>query len=169
MVSGSTLLSKIKCILLIGTEGAVLCACLTLCDPMDCSPPGSSVHGDSPSKNTGMSCHALLQGIFPTQGSNPRFPQCRWILYCLRHKGSSWRSRIQKKRVSMNLLITFPCSGHINLSICLYWCCCSVAQSHLTLCDPMACSPPGSSVCGISQARILECICHFVLQGIFLI
>ena len=40
-------------------------------DPMDCSLPGSSVHGDSPSKNTGVGRHALLQGIFPTQGSNP--------------------------------------------------------------------------------------------------
>ena len=51
---------------------AVLCLfaqlCLTLCNPMDCSPPGSSVHGDSPGKNTGVGCHALLQGIFPTQG-----------------------------------------------------------------------------------------------------
>ena len=35
---------------------------LTLCDSMDCSPPGSSVHGDSPGKNTVVSCHALLQG-----------------------------------------------------------------------------------------------------------
>ena len=41
--------------------------CPTLCDPMDCSPPGFSVHGDSPGKNTGVGCHALLQGIFPTQ------------------------------------------------------------------------------------------------------
>ena len=48
-------------------------SCPTLCDPMDCSPPGSSVHGDSSGKNTGVGCHALLQGIFPTQGSNPRF------------------------------------------------------------------------------------------------
>ena len=32
-----------------------------LCDPMDCSPSGSSVHGDSPSRNTGVGCHALLQ------------------------------------------------------------------------------------------------------------
>jgi len=38
---------------------------------MDCSLPGSSVHGDSPGKNTGVGCHALFQGIFPTQGSNP--------------------------------------------------------------------------------------------------
>ena len=40
---------------------------LTLCNPLDCSPPGSSVHGDSPGKNTGVGCHSLLQWIFPTQ------------------------------------------------------------------------------------------------------
>ena len=39
---------------------------LTLCNAMDCSPPGSSVRGDSPGKNTGVGCHALLQGIFLT-------------------------------------------------------------------------------------------------------
>ena len=36
-------------------------SCPTLCDTLDCSPPGSSVHGDSPGKNTGVGCHALLQ------------------------------------------------------------------------------------------------------------
>ena len=41
-----------------------------ICDPTDCSPPDSSLHGDSPDKNTGMSCHALLQVIFPTQVSH---------------------------------------------------------------------------------------------------
>ena len=50
-------------------------------DPVDCSPPGSSVHGDSLGKNTGVGCHALLQGIFSTQGSNPDLPHCRQILY----------------------------------------------------------------------------------------
>ena len=45
-------------------------SCPTPCDPVDCSPPGSFVHGISPGKNTGVGCHALLQGIFPTQGSN---------------------------------------------------------------------------------------------------
>ena len=53
-------------------------SCLTLCHPVDGSPPGSSVHGVSLGKNTGVSCHALLQGIFPTQGSNP-------CLLCLLH------------------------------------------------------------------------------------
>ena len=43
---------------------------LTLCNSVGCSSPGYSVHGDSPGKNTGVGCHALLQGIFPTQGSN---------------------------------------------------------------------------------------------------
>ena len=56
----------------------LLQSCLNLCDPMDCSPPGSSVHGHSPGKNTGVGCHALLHGIFPTQGSNPH-------LLCLLH------------------------------------------------------------------------------------
>ena len=43
-------------------------SCPTLCDPMNCSLPGSSVHKDSPGKNTGVGCHALLQGIFPYLG-----------------------------------------------------------------------------------------------------
>ena len=61
-------------------ESAVLCLvsqlCPTLCDSMDCSPPGSSVYGDSPGKHTGVACHVLVQGIFPTQGSSPGLPHC---------------------------------------------------------------------------------------------
>ena len=57
---------------------AVLCLvtqlCLALCDPMDCSPPGSSVHGDSAGKNTEVGCRAFVQGIFPNQGSDPGLP-----------------------------------------------------------------------------------------------
>ena len=52
--------------------------CLTLCNTIDCSPPGSSLHGHSPGENTGVNCHALLQGIFLTQGLNP-------CLLCLLH------------------------------------------------------------------------------------
>ena len=69
-------------------EGLLLNLCLvaqlcpTLCDPMDCSLPGPSVHGDSPGKNMGVGCHALLQGIFPTQGLN-------LCLSCLLH----WQAR----------------------------------------------------------------------------
>ena len=50
---------------------------------MDCSPPGSSVRGDSPGKNTGAGCHALLEGIFPTQGWNLN------LLYLLHWQGGS--------------------------------------------------------------------------------
>ena len=42
----------------------------TLCDPMGCRPPGSSVQWDFPGKDTGVGCYFLFQGIFPTQGSN---------------------------------------------------------------------------------------------------
>ena len=63
-------------------------SCLTLGDPMDCTLPGSSVHGDSPGKNTGVDSLFLLQGIFPNQGSNPDLPRCRQILYLLSHQRS---------------------------------------------------------------------------------
>ena len=100
---------------------AVLClvsqSCLTLCNPMDCSPTGSSVLRDSLGKNTGMGCHALLQGIFPTQRSNP----------CLLH----WQAD------------SLPLS-HLGSSqfVCL------VAESCTTLCNPVDCGPPGSSIHG---------------------
>ena len=65
-------------------------SCLTLCNPMDSSLPGSSVHGDSPGKNTGVGCHSLLRRIFPTQGSNPGLRHCRWLLYCLSNQGNPY-------------------------------------------------------------------------------
>ena len=43
---------------------------------------------DFPGKSTGVGCHVLLQGIFPTQGSNPGLPHCRQTLYHLNHQGS---------------------------------------------------------------------------------
>ena len=76
-------------------------SCQTLCDTMNCSPPGSFVHGNSPGKNNAVGSHVFLQGIFPTQGSNPSLPYCRWIFYHLSpwilewisypfSRGSSW-------------------------------------------------------------------------------
>ena len=55
---------------------------------MDCSLPGSFVHGHSLGKSTGVGCHALLQGIFPIQGSNSGVLRCRQILYHLSRQGS---------------------------------------------------------------------------------
>ena len=55
--------------------------CLTLCNPVD-----SSVHGNSPGKNTGVSCHAFFQGIFPTWVSSI----ADIFYYHLNHQGSTW-------------------------------------------------------------------------------
>ena len=69
---------------LIGVQKQVLSR-VRLCSSMDCSPPGSSVHGIFPGKNTGVGCHFLLQGIFPTQGLNPGLLNRRRIPYHLSH------------------------------------------------------------------------------------
>ena len=61
-------------------------SCLTLCNPMDCSPSGSSVHGIP--KNTRVGCHVLLQRIFPTQGSNLHLLHWQADSLPLRHLGS---------------------------------------------------------------------------------
>ena len=58
-------------------------SCPTLCNPVDCSPPGSSVHGDSLGKNTGVACRALLQSIFQIQESNLN------LLYLLHYQAGS--------------------------------------------------------------------------------
>ena len=63
-------------------------SCPTLCDLMDWSQPGFSLPGDSSGKNTRVGGHALLQGILPTQGSNPHLPHYRQILFHLSHQGS---------------------------------------------------------------------------------
>ena len=60
---------------------------------VDQSYPTLRPHGlyspwDSPGENTGVGSLSLLQGIFPTQGSNPGHPHCRQILYQLSHKGT---------------------------------------------------------------------------------
>ena len=61
--------------------------CATLCSSMDRSLPGTSVHSDSPGKNTVVGCRAR-KGIFPTQGSNPGLPHCGQILHYLSHEGN---------------------------------------------------------------------------------
>ena len=62
--------------------------CPTLCDPMDCSFPGSSVHGDSPGKNTGMGSCSFLHRVFSTQGVKPGSPSLQVDPSCLSHQGS---------------------------------------------------------------------------------
>ena len=95
---------------------------------MDCSPPGSSVHGIFPGKKTGMSCYIHLQGIFPTQGLNLQLPH--------------W----QVNSLPLSCLVsqlTFAAAAK-SLQLCR------------TPYDPIDGSPAGSPVPGILQARTLE-------------
>ena len=57
-------------------------------DPIDCSPPRSSVHGFLQARILEWVAIPFSRGVFPTQGSNPSFPHCRQILYYLSHRGS---------------------------------------------------------------------------------
>ena len=138
----------------------------TLCNPMDCSPPGLLCPWNSPGQNTGVGSLSLLQGIFPTQGSNPGLLHCRWILYQLSHKGSP---RILEWVAYPFLQCIFPTQesnrGLLHYRWILYQLsyqgspkllCALSLQSCQTLCNPMDCSLPGSSVLGIFQAQVLE-------------
>ena len=102
-------------------------SCPTLCNPRDCSLPGSSCPWDSPGKNNGVGCHALLQGIFHTQGSN----------LCL-----FWQA----------VSLPIAPAGEPPLTVWVS----EVTQSCPTLRDSMDYSLPGLSVHGIFQAIVLE-------------
>ena len=92
---------------------------LTLCDPMDYSPPGSSVCGILQArilKNTGVHSHFLLQGIFPAQGLNPGLSHYRQIIYHLRHQESpEWSLLV--------ILESHSLVGKAHMSIGSYWTC----------------------------------------------
>ena len=119
-------------------------------------PHGLYSPGNSPGQNTGVGSLSLLQRIFLTQELNQGLLYCKWILYQLSCQGSgrelmggsrplerkadhrgagedSWESLGQQGGESETL-----------------------SRSVMSVCDPMDCSPPGSSVQGISQARRLE-------------
>ena len=113
--------------------------CPTLCDPMDCSPSGSSVHGISQAR--------ILEwvDISSSRGSSQPRDQTHisYIsLWLLQQQQKNKDERLKEKtvlRFSMLLLLLLSHFSHVQL-----------------FCDPVACSLPGSSVHGISQARILE-------------
>ena len=100
---------------------------MTLCDPIDCSPLGSSAHGTLSGKSTGVGCHFFLQGNLPDLGIKPLSPiLLHWQANSLplSHLGSPLYIRYQFSSVQFS----------------------SVSQSCLTLRDPMDCSTPGSPV-----------------------
>ena len=125
----------------ISGESEVTQSCLTLCNPMDCSPPGSS------------SVHEIFQA---------RILERVVISY---YKGSSqprdqthisW-IELRSPTLQANSLPSEP-PGNPN-----QWSCVLIVQSHLTLCHPVDCSWPGSSLHGIFLARILESNSHSVM------
>ena len=91
--------------------------CPNPCNPMDCSLLGSFVHGDSPGKNTGVGCHAFLQGIFLSTGLNRR------LLCLLPHNECHILSTLgitSKEGVSRILGIRFFCGYFIHNIFILY-------------------------------------------------
>ena len=67
-------------------------SCPTFCDPMDCSPPCSSVHGIFQARVLEWVVISYSRAIFPKQGLNPDLPHCRQTLYSLSHQGSPYDS-----------------------------------------------------------------------------
>ena len=82
--------------------------CLTLCHPMDCSPPGSPVHGMLQARIQERVASFLLQGIFLTQGSHPSLSHCRQILYRLSHQGTPYYLSLPIKAMHIVLLSSKP-------------------------------------------------------------
>ena len=113
---------------------------------------------NSPGKSSGVGSHFLFQGIFLTQGLNRGVSHCRQIPYHLSHQVQSlqnklwgqklikWNLPSSKEKVSLTLKSSVTQKKSETTQLCP------------TLCDPMGCSLPGSSVHGILQARILEWI-----------
>ena len=95
-----------------GVKLSVLClvaqSCLTLCDPIYCSPPGASVHRIFQARMLELGCHADLQEIFLTQGLDPGLRHCRWILYCL--------SPLGELQIQCNLCVLL----HLALCLCIH-------------------------------------------------
>ena len=98
-----------KCKLVATMENSMLVyllSCVQLLQVQGLQPARLLCPWDFPGKNTGVGCHFLLQGIFPTQRSNTGLLHCRLILYQLSHQGSLWR-------FLRKLKIELPCNPAI--------------------------------------------------------
>ena len=137
-------------------------SCPTLCDLMDYYSPWNS-----PGHNTGVGSLSLFQGIFPIQGSKASLPHCRRILYQLSHKGSprilEWEdypfSRGSSRPRNQTRVSCIAGGFFTNWAIREALIVKRFVEllSHVRFFrDPLDCSPSGSSVHGISQAKVLE-------------
>ena len=130
------------------SSNLVLCArllqlCLTLCEHVDCSPPGSSVLVNSPGKNTGVGCHALHPGIEPMSRVSPALASGFFTT------SATWEDIISawEARLINCFSLFIPQVWKVKVL---------VTQSCPTLCNPINYKPAGSTVHRILQARILE-------------
>ena len=143
-------------------------------------PAGLLCLWDSPGKNTGVGCHTLLPQIFPTQGLNPHLlrllhqqggslpltppgkPSTVIYFVLKTNKHISYLEPLKKPR---NNWFHWPKTGPQLEQLNGVQRSCLVTKSCPTLCDPMDCSLPGSSVLGVSQARILEWVAISFSRG----
>ena len=138
-------------------------------------PHGLHSPWNSSGQNTGVSSLSLLQGIFPTQGSNPGLPHCRWGCWASFTSWAPREARTIKPILNRYRLIQIIFASYVSFADCLFQ---GVGLCHLgyqicghrvvhaavakslqtcpTLFDPVDRSPPGSAVHGILQARTLE-------------
>ena len=109
-------------------------SCPTLCDPWTVACTRLLRPWDFLGKSTGEGCHFLLQGIFPTQGSNPGLPHCRQTLYRLSHPGSPGDSQrgCKKRNSPCRGLQLFSENGRGHQPIPK----CQVGSSHFCFSDP---------------------------------
>ena len=139
---------------------------LTMSDPTDCSPPGSSVDGILQARILEWVAIPFSGGVFLDQGTEPKSPALQadslplklLLLLLLSRFSRVWlcatpQTEAHQAPRSLGFSrhehwsgLPFPSPMHES----------EVAQSCLTLSDPMNCSPPGSSIHGIFQARVLE-------------
>ena len=155
-----------------------LCCATLSCSDMSNSlrPPGLQpacllCPQNSPGKNTEVGSHALLQGVFQTQGLNAGLLHCRCLLYYVNHQGSPrileqvaysfsrGTSQIRNRTGVSCITCEFFTSSATRKKES------EVAQLCPTLCDPMDCSRPGSSIHGIFLVRILEWVAVSFSKG----
>ena len=103
---------------------------MILFDPIDCSPPSSSVHGDSPDKNTEVGCHALFQGDLPNPGIKPRSSTLLVESLLFEPPGKSKNTRVGSLSLLQGNFLTQESKGGL-----LYWGWILYQLSYLGSCD----------------------------------
>ena len=135
------------------SESEVSQSCPTLCNPVDCSPPGSSIHGIPQAKILELPFPS--PGDLPNPGIEPGSPALQADALTSKPPGKPLQCYSYVQYYYWGKLGE-GYTGALQYFFSSYESCCLVAKSCLTFWDPMDYSPPASSAHGISQARIVE-------------